>query len=107
MAITPILPPGAGAARAQENSSSRGTEAVASAVTPSRGAAAQVDDRTLAVAETVRQNQEAARSTVAERELSPAEGTRADTEAVERQSTSAAAAQTNFLPPNVLRLVNE
>jgi hypothetical protein len=107
MAITPIIPPGAGAARAQENSSGRATEAVPSAVTSSRGAAAQVDERTLAVAETVRQNQEAARSTVAERELTPAAETRADTVAVERQSTSAAAAQTNFLPSNVLRLVNE
>lgn len=105
MAITPISPPAAGGARAQEN------QTVQTAAAPSgasdRGAATQVAERTLAVAETVRQNQEAARSTVTEGELNPPAESRADTAAaVERQPANAAAAQTNLLPPNVLRLVN-
>jgi hypothetical protein len=105
MAITPIIPPAAGNVRTQDAQRSRAADAATQA-TSGRGEATQVDERTLAVAETVRQNQEAARSKLDEADVKVSDEANAQA-ALERQSTTAQRAQTNRLPPNILKLVNE
>lgn len=105
MAITPIIPPGGGGIRPQDAQRSRVVESATSA-TDGREEATQVDGRTLAVAETVRQNQEAARNQLNEADVRALDDANIQV-ALERQLTSVQRAQTNRLPPNILKLVNE
>ena len=104
MAITPIIPPTTGSVRTQEVLRAKSEQSAAAE--PVRDSATQVDNRTLAVAETVRQNQDAARSRLDQVDVEVLDESVAQA-ALERQSTSAQRAQTNRLPPNILRLLNE
>ena len=105
MAITPVVPPGGAGVRSQDTQRNRASDAEAPAV-PGRGEATQVDSRTLAVAETVRQNQEAARNQLNEADVRVLDEANIQV-ALERQLNSVQRAQTNRLPPNILKLVNE